>query len=57
MKALSEGLRFFIIKILTIKQLVREHEVFELISFIEILRWDQEIFHDVIHFQVIFHIY
>ena len=41
MKALSEGLRFFIIKMLiylTIKQIVREHELFEFTSFIEILR-------------------
>ena len=41
MKTLGEELRFFIIKILTIKQRVREQEVFELISFTGNLRWDR----------------
>ena len=41
MKTLGEELRFSIIKILTIKQRVREQEVFELISFTGNLRWDR----------------
>ena len=41
MKTLGGELRFSIIKISTIKQRVREQEVFELISFTGNLRWDR----------------